>query len=341
MTALPSVASIGIARAGYELKLFFRRKEAVFFTFLFPVMFLVLFGLVFGNGRVDGTSIRYSQVLVSGIMASGLMSVTFVNLAIGITNERDEGSLKRLAGTPMPKAAYFIGKIGMVLVCVVAELALLLVVGVVFFGLDLPTDVSRWVTFAWVLVLGTARVHAARHRRLQRAPVGEERGGRDQPPVRGAAVHLGCVRAVLRAVPDRSDHRQRVPAEVDRPGLPIGVPPVGLPADRARWFLAAWADGARADRLVGPRRDPLHAYLPVERRPIRMSAADAIVDGQPGAGGQRVGGRAALEVPVRRQRFGGDDLRARVRYVVDPQGPRRGDDRGRDRVVRALREREP
>lgn len=153
--ALPTVLAIGLARAGYELKLFFRRKEAVFFTFLFPVMFLILFGLVFGSGTVEGTKIRYAQVLVSGIMASGLMSVTFVNLAIGITTERDEGSLKRLAGTPMPKASYFVGKIGMVLVCVVAEIALLMLIGLVFFGLRLPTAPSRWLTFAWVLVLGT------------------------------------------------------------------------------------------------------------------------------------------------------------------------------------------
>ena len=149
--ALPTVFTIGLARAGYELKLFFRRKEAVFFTFLFPVMFLILFGLVFGSGTVEGTKIRYAQVLVSGIMASGLMSVTFVNLAIGITTERDEGLLKRLAGTPMPKASYFIGKIGMVLVCVVAEIALLMLIVVAFFGLRLPTAPSRWLTFAWVL----------------------------------------------------------------------------------------------------------------------------------------------------------------------------------------------
>jgi ABC-2 type transport system permease protein len=153
--SLPSVLSIGLARAAYELRLFFRRKEAVFFTFLFPVMFLVLFGLVFGNNDVEGTDLRYAQVLVAGIMASGLMSVTFVNLAIGITTERDEGALKRLAGTPMPKASYFIGKIGMVLVCVLAEIALLMVIGLLFFDLRLPTAPSRWLTFAWVLVLGT------------------------------------------------------------------------------------------------------------------------------------------------------------------------------------------
>lgn len=152
--ALPSALAIGLQRARYECAVFFRRKEAVFFTFLFPVMFLFLFGAIFGSGRIDGTNINYSQVLVSGILASGVMSVTFVNLAIGITTERDEGALKRLAGTPMPKVSYFIGKIGLVLVTVLFETLILLVAGVLFFGLDLPTSGSRWLTFAWVLLLG-------------------------------------------------------------------------------------------------------------------------------------------------------------------------------------------
>jgi ABC-2 type transport system permease protein len=54
----------------------------------------------------------------------------------------------------MPRLSYFIGKIGLVLVTVVAETVTLLVGGMVFFGLDLPTDLGRWITFFWVLVLG-------------------------------------------------------------------------------------------------------------------------------------------------------------------------------------------
>jgi ABC-2 type transport system permease protein len=54
----------------------------------------------------------------------------------------------------MPKLAYFIGKIGLVLVTVAGETAILLLAGVLFFGLDLPTSAARWLTFAWVLVLG-------------------------------------------------------------------------------------------------------------------------------------------------------------------------------------------
>ena len=153
MNRAPSVLAVGLGRAAYECRLFFRRKEAVFFTFLFPVMLLVLFGSIFG-GTVDGTNIRYSQVLCAGILASALASVTFVSLSIGIATERDEGGLKRLAGTPMPRASYFVGKVGLVLVTALAEIFMVLGIGALFFGVKLPTSPARWLTFAWVLVLG-------------------------------------------------------------------------------------------------------------------------------------------------------------------------------------------
>lgn len=153
---LGRVIRIGMARAKYEVRLFVRRKDALFFTLFLPIMFLLLFGLIFGNEKIDGTDLHYSQALVSGILAAGVASVSFVNLAISIANERHEGALKRLAGTPMPKASYFIGKIGLVLTTVVVEVILLLIIGIAFFKLKLPTEIGRWITFAWVLVLGSA-----------------------------------------------------------------------------------------------------------------------------------------------------------------------------------------
>lgn len=151
--ALPGTLRVGLVRARFEIRTFFRNKEAVLFTFLFPLMLLMLFGSIF-SGDVDGTNIPYTQVLCSGILASSIASVTFVSLAIGIATERDEGALKRLAGTPMPKMSYFIGKIGLVLATAVAEVTLVLIVGVALFDLSLPRDLSKWVTFAWTLLLG-------------------------------------------------------------------------------------------------------------------------------------------------------------------------------------------
>jgi ABC-2 type transport system permease protein len=56
----------------------------------------------------------------------------------------------------MPRSAYFVGKIALVAVVAVVQQVLLLAVGVAFYGLDLPTDAGRWLTYAWVCVLGTA-----------------------------------------------------------------------------------------------------------------------------------------------------------------------------------------
>ena len=152
--SLPSTLQVGLARGSHELRCFFRSKEAVVFTLAFPVMFLVLFGAIFGNEEVL-KGVKYSQVLLSGIMATGLASVTFVSLAISIATERDSGDLKRLAATPMPKLAYFIGKFIQVLVTMALEFALILFVGVTLYGVKLPTSLGRWVTFAWISVLGS------------------------------------------------------------------------------------------------------------------------------------------------------------------------------------------
>ena len=60
--------------------------------------------------------ITFSQYFLAGMIASGIVYTSFQNLAIAIPQERDDGTLKRLQGTPMPKASYFVGKIGLVLV---------------------------------------------------------------------------------------------------------------------------------------------------------------------------------------------------------------------------------
>ncbi|MGH3655270.1 MAG: ABC transporter permease [Micromonosporaceae bacterium] len=145
---------VGLLRGRLELMQFFRARESVVFSFLFPVMLLVIFGSVFDYSIAPG--ITFTQYFVAGMIAAGLLSTSFQTLAIQIPIERDRGVLKRLAGTPMPRASYFIGKIVMVLVCGVLEIGLLLTVATLFFGVDLPSTAGRWFTLAWVSVLGIA-----------------------------------------------------------------------------------------------------------------------------------------------------------------------------------------
>src|SRR5262245_17998281 len=147
-----SAAQIGLSQGGIELRQFIRTREAVVFTMLFPVILIVIFGSIFSQEIAPG--VRFTQYFVTGMIASGLMSVGFQSLAIQIPIERDRGVLKRLRGTPMPRSVYFLGKIVLVLAIGVAETVLLLAVAMAFYGVDLPGTTQKWLTFGWVSLLG-------------------------------------------------------------------------------------------------------------------------------------------------------------------------------------------
>ena len=151
---VPSALTIGIARGGLEVKQFMRQRESVVFTMLFPLILLAIFGSVFSEDIADG--VTFSQYFVAGMIASGLVNTGFQQLAIMIPMERDAGTLKRLRGTPMPASSYFIGKTILVLISTVIQIILLLGFGLLFFGLELPSDGTKWFTFAWLVVLGSA-----------------------------------------------------------------------------------------------------------------------------------------------------------------------------------------
>jgi len=149
-----SALKMGMGRVGIELKQFFRDRESAVFNFLLPMILLVIFGSVFSGQDLGGSGITFSQYFVAGMIASGILYTSFQNLAIAIPMEREDGTLKRLQGTPLPPAAFFIGKIGMVFMAYIAQVTILIAVGVLFFGIDIPTSPLAIFTFIWVSVLG-------------------------------------------------------------------------------------------------------------------------------------------------------------------------------------------
>ncbi|GAB3296580.1 ABC transporter permease [Epidermidibacterium keratini] len=155
----PHVAGAGSAyraRISAELRSFFRQRESVVFTLVFPVVLLVLFGLILGGRSEVTPGVSFTQYFVAGMIAAGVLASSFQNLAIMIPIERDTGLLKRLRGTPMPKSAYFIGKVVQVIVVCVVEIVLLLVVGMLLFDVSLPATPTKWLVFIGVVLLGTA-----------------------------------------------------------------------------------------------------------------------------------------------------------------------------------------
>ena len=154
MNKIPGAINLGLRRGALEIKQFTRQRESVVFTLLFPLILLAIFGSVFKDTIAPG--VTFSQYFVAGMVASGLVNSGFQQLAITIPMERDYGSLKRLRGTPMPVASYFIGKSLLVFVSMIIQVILLLDGGYLFFGLNMKTDISKWLTFTWLIILGTA-----------------------------------------------------------------------------------------------------------------------------------------------------------------------------------------
>ncbi|WP_328321688.1 ABC transporter permease [Kribbella sp. NBC_00382] len=152
---LPSTMAVGLARTKLEVREFFREREALIFTFFFPIIFLAIFSAVFGDTDF-GQGVNAATYFTPGMIASGIFLSSFQSLAISIALERDEGLLKRLRGTPMPPQSYFIGKIGQVLITSIAQIALLLAISGLLLGVDLPTEPSKWLNFLWIFALGTA-----------------------------------------------------------------------------------------------------------------------------------------------------------------------------------------
>ena len=151
---LPGAWRTGLVRGQMEVRAFFRERQTVVFVFAMPAIVLVLLGSIYGHEHAT-RGVTVVQLFTAGMIAGGIGATSFQNLGLTIAAERERGTLKRLRGTPLAPAAYFIGKVIQVFVCTIAEVVVLLVVGVALYHLHLPTSAAKWWTLAWVFVLGT------------------------------------------------------------------------------------------------------------------------------------------------------------------------------------------
>jgi ABC-2 type transport system permease protein len=153
------VLRLGAERVRWEVRQYFRERDTLFFTFLFPTVIFLIFAAAFSaTGRIgtrpDGSGgITVAAYYLPGLVAAGIVLSGIQNLGIAIAQERSDGTLKRLGGSPLPVVSYFIGKAGMVLVTAVIQLALLLAVARIGFGVALPSDAEHWLRFGWLFLL--------------------------------------------------------------------------------------------------------------------------------------------------------------------------------------------
>jgi ABC-2 type transport system permease protein len=133
-----------------EQRLFWRSSELAFFTFLLPIVFLLLLGYAYGDEEVDG--VRGYDFLLAGMLGYGV-AATSSGLAIILVLRREAGTLKRVRATPLPPATYIAAALGSIIVVFMIESVVLVALARIFFDVPVPDQV---VSLAAAILFGAA-----------------------------------------------------------------------------------------------------------------------------------------------------------------------------------------
>jgi ABC-2 type transport system permease protein len=138
-TAWPAAAGMIARQIAHQLRMFWRIPVALFFTLLLPLVMLVLFNALFGDGTVDTGQGEWPvrQFYTGGLAAFTAVSATYTNLANVVPIRREEGVLKRWRGTPLPTGYFIAGFVGSAVVIAFVGVVIMLGLGVVAYDLEI------------------------------------------------------------------------------------------------------------------------------------------------------------------------------------------------------------
>jgi ABC-2 type transport system permease protein len=146
-----------LSQIRYVNKAFWRNPTSAFFTFAFPLMFLVIFTSLLGHSveHIGSRSVNTSTYYVAAMAAFAVITACYNNIAIGISFQRDSGVLKRIHGTPLPNASFLAARIIHAVLIAFLLVALTAVFGWMFYNADIPTGITL-VRFVIMLAVGSA-----------------------------------------------------------------------------------------------------------------------------------------------------------------------------------------
>jgi ABC-2 type transport system permease protein len=151
-------AALTLSQVRYANEAFWRNPASAFFIFAFPLMFLVIFTALLGHGTVHISPTRVvntSTYYVAAMASFGVISACYTNIAISVSFQRDQGILKRINGTPLPKSVYLGARmlhaliVGLLLVVITAAFGRLL------YSASIPAGVTL-LRFLVMLLVGSA-----------------------------------------------------------------------------------------------------------------------------------------------------------------------------------------
>jgi ABC-2 type transport system permease protein len=135
-----STGALVVHQLRYDALSFLRNRQGRFFTLALPVVFLVIFCALFGNGTVHvlGGTMKESTYYVPGLVGFGLIQAAFANLVVSVTTQRESGLLKRRRSTPEPAWVLIASRSLLAIGTAAVIAAALVLIGVLAYGATPP-----------------------------------------------------------------------------------------------------------------------------------------------------------------------------------------------------------
>ncbi|MGI9602224.1 MAG: ABC transporter permease [Acidimicrobiales bacterium] len=150
---MSSWASATWGQTRNQNRVFWRTPISAFFTLVFPLMFLVLFGLIFEDIEIEGGTVEAAQFYAPSLAVFAAASATFTNLAINLSIQRDEGILKRWRGTPIAPSSFMAGAVGSGLWIALLANGTMLAIGAIAYGIEV--EVAKLPAAGLAFVVGS------------------------------------------------------------------------------------------------------------------------------------------------------------------------------------------
>ena len=149
--------ALAVRQVRYTNRSFWRNPASAFFTFAFPLMFLVIFTALLGHYtvRIGARTIDTSTYYVASMATFAAITACFNNIAMGLSFQREDGVLKRTNGTPLPAASFIGARIVHAVFISVLLVVLTAAFGHAFYHASIPAGLSL-LRFAIAILVGSA-----------------------------------------------------------------------------------------------------------------------------------------------------------------------------------------
>ncbi len=134
-----------------ENKLFLRNMDDLFWTIVFPLFFILLYGFIYKDMMWEDYGMRAIDYIMPGIIVMALMVTGIMSSATGFIEDRQKGIYRRLSVTPLKKYVIILSQIINRYMIMLIQTFIIMIIGVLLFNVSIS---GNYFLLLLVITLG-------------------------------------------------------------------------------------------------------------------------------------------------------------------------------------------